>query len=94
MYVQPRNKNLFKLSKKKTRAVYLHIIHEWVRRVRQVYQRGTILRVLKLCLLAFILPVGIDVAYAAGIASDEESVLAIHSTTLGILLKLFIFVWI
>ena len=61
---------------------------------RQVYQRGTILRVLKLCLLAFILPVGIDVAYAAGIASDKESVLAIHSTTLGIFLKLLIFVWI
>lgn len=91
MYNLSRNKNLFQALKEKTRAVYLHIIHEWVRRVRQVNLRDTILRVLKLCLVAFILPVGIDVAYAAGIASDKESVLAIHPTTLGILLKLIIF---
>ena len=49
------------------------------------------LRVFILCFLAFILPMGIDVAYAAGIASDKESVLTVHPTTIGILLKLFNF---
>ena len=77
----------YQLDQKKTRAVYLHIIHE---SVRLVDLRGPMLRVFILCFLAFILPVGIDVAYAAGIASDKESVLTVHPTTIRILLKLFI----
>ena len=64
----------------------MHIIHELV---RLVDLSGPVLRVFILCFLAFIFPVSIDVAYAAGIATDKESILTVHPTTIRILLKRF-----
>ena len=68
-----------------TRSIFAY--YSWL---RLVDLRGPVLRVFILCFLAFIFPVSIDVAYAAGIASDKEGVFTVPPTTLRILLKRFL----